>query len=292
MSFFVACKLLSTSTTVFPTFTHNWYWSSRLIFLIGSKWWSLMDWWASCSTSIFTGSQTVSIYRTVKLKGFIIILTSACRNFWCWAWLINGRILFVRKQFEIFFIKKDIISFCGNCCHRLNGFVNELIFVSFNKRRYDVTNIHWVIFSWMLFTGLLSSFFAIWNIIIRFFIRSVNKWASLTLFVFLFRRFYLFFVFRKSLIFCYEIVLNRLGFRRRWCNRFWDLLNQLSLTTEFNFHQVIKSSGMIMTIIDDICSGLNGINIIQLLHIFYDLFIGFDNILSNNDTLWFIPVTC
>lgn len=136
----------------------------------------------------------------------------------------------------------------------------------------------------MLFTGLFSSFFAIWNIIVRLFIWSINKWASLTLFVLLFGRFHLFLVFRKSLIFYYKIVLNRLGFRRRCCNRLWGL-NQLSLTTEFNFHQIIKSSGMIMTIIDDICSGLNGINIIQLLHIFYDLFIGFDNILSNNDTL-------
>jgi len=49
---------------------------------------------------------------------------------------------------------------------------------------------------------------------------------------------------------------------------------------------------MIMTIVDDISPCLNGINIVQLLHIFDDLFIRFDNILSNNDTLGFIPVTC
>lgn len=289
MSFFVTGKLFS-SSTVLSTFAHDWYWSSRLIFLIWSKWWSLMNWGTSCSTSIFTGCQTVSVNRTVKFKGFIFIFASACRDFWRWTWFVNWRIFFVRKEFKIFFVEQYIVSFCSYCSHRLNRFVNELIFISFDKRRYDIANIHWVIFCWMLFTGLFSSLFTIRNVIIRLFIWSVNKWTSLTLFVLFFWRFYLLFVFRKSLIFCHEIILNKLWFWRR-ADRFWSL-KQLSLATELNFHQVIKCSGMVMTIVNDISSCLNRINIVQVLHVFNDLFIRLNYVLTNNNTLRFISITC
>lgn len=290
LPFFVACKLLATPGTVLTTFAHNWYRSSGLIFLVWSKGWSLMGRWASCSTSIFTGSQTVSIDWTVKLKRFIIILASTCGDFWCWTWLINWRIFLVRKQFKIFFVEQNIFSFRCYCSHRLNRFINKLIFVSLDKRRYNVANIHRVIFCWMLFTGLFSSLFAIRNVIIRLFIWSVNEWASLTLFILFFGRFHLLFVFRKSLIFRHEIVLNRLWFGWR-VNRFWSL-EQLSFTTELDFHQVIQSSSMIMTIVNDISPCLNRINVVQLLHIFNDLFIRFDDIFTNYDTFRLISIAC
>lgn len=142
----------------------------------------------------------------------------------------------------------------------------------------------------MLLAYLFPWFFTVRNVIIWLFIRSINKWTAFTFFVLFFWRFNLFFILRKCLIFYYKIIFDRFRFRRR-SNRFRSL-KKFSFTTEFNFHQVIKSSCMIVTIINDVSSCLNRVNIVQLLHIFYNLLIWFDYIFTNNNSFCIISITC
>lgn len=145
-----------------------------------------------------------------------------------------------------------------------------------------------------MFLAGFFGFFAVWNVVFRFFFRTVNQRTTLSFLFIFFGRLGLSFGLRGCFWEFYEIVFDWFNFagsdtvRHAGSGLIRSL--QFAFSRQLDFDQVIKCSRVIVPVVDYVSPRLHRVHVIPL-HQPDDLLIRLDLVLSHNDALRFVSVT-
>jgi hypothetical protein len=145
-----------------------------------------------------------------------------------------------------------------------------------------------------MFLAGFFGFFAVGDVVLRLFFRTVNQGAAFSFLFVLFGGLGLSFGLGGRFRRFDEIVFD--GFDFAGSDTGWDAGSgqsrglELAFSCQLYFQQVVKRSRVIVSIVDDVSPRLNRVHVVPL-HQSDNLFAGLNLVLSYNDTLRLVPVT-